>query len=38
MIHYTAKLLLHNRDDFINFVAVPGSCSNFHGKSGQTFL
>ena len=31
-------LLLHNRDDFINFVAVPGSCRNFHGKSGQTFL
>ena len=37
-IHYRAKMLLHNRDDLINFVAVPGSCCNFHGKSGQTFL
>lgn len=37
-IHYRAKMLLHNRDDFINFVAVPVSCRNFHGKSGQTFL
>ncbi|MDE5905910.1 hypothetical protein, partial [Duncaniella sp.] len=37
-IHYRAKMLLHNRGDFINFVAVPGSCHNFHGKSGQTFL
>ena len=24
-IHYRAKMLLHNRDDLINFVAVPGS-------------
>ena len=37
-IHYQTKMLLHNRDDFINFVAVSGSCRNFHGKSGQTFL
>ena len=37
-IHYRAKMLLHNRDDLINFVAVLGSYSNFHGKSGQTFL
>lgn len=33
-IHYRAKMLLHNRDNFINFVAVSGSCCNFHGKSG----
>lgn len=32
-IHYRAKMLLHNRDDWINFVTVPGSCRNFHGKS-----
>ena len=32
-IHYRAKMLLHNRDDLINFVTVPGSCRNFHGKS-----
>lgn len=37
-VHYRAKMLLHNRDDLINFVAVSGSCFNFHGKSGQTFL
>ena len=37
-IHYRAKRLLHNRDNLINFVAVSGSCRNFHGKSGQTFL
>ena len=33
-IYYRAKMLLHNRDDLINFVAVPVSCRNFHGKSG----
>ncbi len=33
-IYYRAKMLLHNRNDLINFVAVPGSCRNFHGKSG----
>lgn len=37
-IHYRAKMLLHNRDDLINFVAVPGSSRNFYVKSGQTFL
>lgn len=31
-------MLLHNRDDLINFAIVPESCRNFHGKSGQTFL
>ena len=34
----TAKMLLHNRDDLVNFAIIPGSGSNFHGKSGQTFL
>ena len=33
-IHYRAKMLLHNRDDLINFAIVPESCGNFHGKSG----
>ena len=33
-IHYRAKMLLHYRDDLINFVTVPGSYRNFHGKSG----
>lgn len=37
-IHYRAKMLLHNRDNLINFAIVPESCLNFHGKSGQTFL
>ncbi len=31
---YRAKMLLHYRDDLINFVTVPGSYRNFHGKSG----
>ena len=26
-------MLLHYRDDLINFVAVPGSCRNFHEKT-----
>lgn len=37
-VHYGAKMLLHNRDDLINFAIVYGSGSNFYGKSGQTFL
>lgn len=32
------KMLLHNRDDFINFVVVSGSYCTFHGKSDHTFL
>ena len=35
---YRAKMLLHNRDDLINFAIVPESCRYFHGKSVQTFL
>ena len=37
-VHHTAKMLLHNRDDLVNFAIVPGSGSNFHGKSSRTFL
>ena len=37
-IHVIAKMLLHNRKDCVNFDEVLGSCRNFHGKSGQTFL
>ena len=37
-VHYRANMRLHNRENLINFVAVPGSYRNFHGKSGQTFL
>lgn len=37
-IHHRAEILLHNRDNLINFVAVPMSCRNFHWKSDQTFL
>lgn len=33
-IHYRAKMRFHNRDNLINFVAVPGSYRNFYGKSG----
>lgn len=37
-INHQAKMLLHNWDDLINFVAVFGGCRNFHGQSGKTFL
>ncbi len=37
-VHYRANMRLHNQENLINFVAVPGSYRNFHGKSGQTFL
>ncbi|MCR6504122.1 hypothetical protein [Bacteroides muris (ex Fokt et al. 2023)] len=37
-VNNRAEMLLHNRDDLINFVTVLGSCRNFHVKSGQTFL
>lgn len=33
-IHCRAKMLLHNWDNLINFVAVPRSCRNFQGKGG----
>lgn len=37
-IHHRARMLLHNRDDLINFVAVSGSCRNFHGEMGKIFF
>ena len=37
-VHHTAKMLLHNRDDLVNFAIAPGSGSNFQEKAVQLFF